>query len=376
MISLKIIQVVHAFPPDVGGIEAHVYNLSKELVKLGHEVTVVTTKTDKAKSEEVIDGIKVLRQWSLRFPMFSAVRFVPLQPLRLALMDADVYHSHCYGATQPFFTSLAAFVKRKPFIFTIPGYPKLEGTAGFFKSLYTNIPARILLRIAKKVITVTEATMPDIEKEVPKEKIRIIPNGVDFEQFKPKAPLSSLKTNRIIYVGRLDAYKGIDTLIQAFAQVKKKIPNSELCIIGRDEGILNELKFLAKELGVDVEFCEAGPGEMPKLYESASVVVLPSKYEGQSLVILEAIASGRPILSTPVGAAPEVFGEVYKKDAKKLLFGVGDELGLARKIIDILENKKSYEKICTFARDELAKKYSWSSAAEKTVEIYKEVLRK
>ena len=371
---MKIIQVVHAFPPDIGGIEAHVCNLSREMAKKGHLVTVVTTKTNGAKNSETIDGIKVIRYWAFSLPIFSSVRFIPFLSLRLALMDADIYHSHGYGSTQPFFTSVASLFTRRPFIFTIHGYPKLSGLGGIFKWLYTNFPARVFLRIARKAITVTDATLPDIAGEVPKEKIVVIPNGVDFTRFAPRAPLSSLKTSTIAYIGRFDAYKGIETLIRAFAIVKKKLPGSSLVLIGKDEGIMDSLKQLASELRVEFKTSEAKPEEMPSVYDSLSVVVLPSKYEGLSLVLLEAIASGRPMLSTPVGAAPKLFDEVYKKDAPKFLFEIDNHYELAGKILNIFENKRKFEATCSRAREELKTKYSWEAAAKSTLKVYEEAL--
>ena len=373
---MKIIQVVHAFPPDVGGIEAHVYNLSKEMARMGHTVTVVTTKTQGAKSSETIDGIKVIRYWAFSLPVFSSVRFIPFLPLRLAMMDAEVYHSHGYGSTQPFFTSLAAFITRRPFIFTVHGYPKLRGLAGLFKWFYTNFPARAFLRIARRVITVAEATIQEIESEIPKTKITTIPNGVDFVRFTRRTPLSMLRTNTIAYIGRFDAYKGIDTLVRAFAITKKKCPDSELKIIGRDEGIADSLNGLASGLGVEINFSEARPDEMHNIYDSLSLVVLPSKYEGLSLVLLETIASGRPMLSTPVGAAPKLFEEIYTEDAPKFLFDIDNHYELAGKILNVLEKKKEFEAICHRAREELKKKYSWELAAEKTLKVYYEALGK
>ncbi len=371
---MRIIQVVHAFPPDIGGIEAHVFNLSREMAKKGHDVTVVTTKTAGAPGRETIDNIKVIRYWALPLPLFSSVRLIPFLPLRLALMNADIYHSHGYGSTQPFFTSLAALLTRRPFIFTVHGYPKLKGFGALFKWFYTQVPARVFLRIARKVITVTEATIPDIENEFPREKIVTIPNGVDFELFKPTTKLSSLNSNAIAYIGRFDSYKGIDTLLRAFAIVKKAQPNAELRLIGKDEGIAGSLHSLASELGLDIKFSEVKPEEMSKTYDSLSAVVLPSRYEGLSLVILEAIASARPMLSTPVGAAPKLFGEVYKEDAPKFLFETGNHRELAGKILEVLGNKKKYEAVCSRAREELKKKHSWGAAADQTLRVYEEVL--
>ena len=373
---MKIVQVVHAFPPDIGGIESHVFYLSREMVKNGHDVTVITTKTKGAGKNETVDGVKVIRYFALPLPIFSSVRFIPFLPLRLALMDADIYHSHGYGSTQPFFTSLAAFITNRPFIFTVHGYPKLKGFGGLMKWFYTNFPARVFLRIARKIITVTDATIPDIEPEVSKEKITTIPNGVDFEKFKPSKKLPALDSNVIAYIGRFDAYKGIDTLVRAFAIVKKKIPSAELRLIGRDEGIVNSLKKLAGELCVDIVFSEANPKEMPKIYARLSAVILPSKYEGLSLVLLEAIASGRPMLSTPVGASPKLFSEVYGSDAKKMLFEIENSCELAGKILNVLGNKKEFEEICARARKGLMASYSWEASAEKTLLVYEGALRK
>ncbi|MFH0818061.1 MAG: glycosyltransferase family 4 protein [Candidatus Micrarchaeota archaeon] len=373
---MKIVQVVHAFPPDIGGIEAHVFYLSKEMAKLGHDVTVITTKTRGANNNETVGGVKVIRYSALPLPIFSSVRFIPFLPLRLALIDADIYHSHGYGSTQPFFTSLAAHITNRPFVFTVHGYPKLKGFGGIMKWFYTNFPARVFFRIAKKIITVTDATIPDIEKEVSKEKIITIPNGVDFEKFKPSKKLSALDSNVIAYIGRFDAYKGIDTLICAFAIVQKNIPSAELRLIGRDEGIANSLKKLAGELGVTIQFSEANSEEMPKIYAGLSAVILPSKYEGLSLVLLEAIASGRPMLSTPVGASPKLFSEVYGSDAKKMLFEIGNPEELAGKILNVLGNKKKFEEICDRARKGLMASYSWGASAEKTILVYEGALGK
>ncbi|MFH1471174.1 MAG: glycosyltransferase family 4 protein [Candidatus Micrarchaeota archaeon] len=346
------------------------------MAKKGHEVTVVTTSTRGAPSSETLDKIQIIRFWSFRLPIFSSVRLIPFLPIRLALMNADIYHSHGYGSTQPFFTAIASLLSRRPFVFTVHGYPKLKGLAAAFKWFYTNIPARIFLRVASKIITVADATIPDIEREAAKDKITTIPNGVDFEKFKQPNRLSSIDSSTITYIGRFDSYKGIDTLIRAFATVKKKKPEAELVLIGRDEGISGSLRSLASELGVEIEFREASPSDMPAVYGNMSIVVLPSKYEGLSLVLLEAIASERPMLSTPVGAAPRVFREVYGKEAQKFLFEVDNHYELAGKIINVLDNRKEFEKTCTLARIELSKRYSWSSAAIETLKVYEEVLSK
>ena len=118
---MKIAQVAHLFPPATGGIEHHVYHLSKELSNLKNDVTVYTTMVPGAKKEEKMDGIRVRRFRSLNFPLFSSVRFAPGMFFSLLSSDADVFASHGYGSLMPYIASIAAFLKRKPFIFTLHG---------------------------------------------------------------------------------------------------------------------------------------------------------------------------------------------------------------------------------------------------------------
>jgi glycosyltransferase involved in cell wall biosynthesis len=365
---MKILQVVHSFPPYTGGIENHTYNLVKELVVLGNKVEVITAAHPKAKAIESIKGFKVRRYFSLNAPWFSSVRYIPFLAFRLLFEDADLYCSHGYGSLMPFCTALAAFIKRKPFIFTLHGYPKQKGISGLLQAIYKIFLASFFLRIARKVITVTDANVQEISKEVDQRKIVIIPNGVDEKKFYCKEKIGKQRGNEILYVGRLDRYKGIDSLIRAFAKLKEKSLDARLRIVGSDEGVRGELEALARDLGVDVEFTEVEYGRMREVYERATAVVLPSHYEGLSLILLEAIACERPTLSTPVGGAPKLFAEVYGEHAGKFLFKSEEEL--SEKLANILENKREYAEIAETARAKLIKRYSWKEVARRTLKLY------
>ena len=361
---MRIVQVVHSFYPAIGGIEQHVYHLSKELVKQGHEVIVHTT----GKGKEGIDGVTVKYHWALSLPFFSSVNLSPGLVLSLLRERADVFASHGYGSTMPYWTALVAWLKGKPFVFTLHGYPRLRGVEGIFQWFYKIFIASIFLRIAKKIIIVSRATERDIEKEADARKIVYIPNGVSGVFFQIKKQ----KSNAIAYIGRFDRYKRIDMLIEAFAEVKKEFPELELTLIGRDEGIRAELEAAAKRAGVEVLFGEAKPDDMPQLYSQLKAVVLPSAYEGFSLVWLEAIASQRVVFSTPVGEAPELFANAYGKDADKFLFR--DTQELVSKLRGFLENEKAYEKTVAAARATVKTGYSWKTVAERTLKTYRGLL--
>ncbi len=366
---MKIVQAVHAFPPSQGGIEHHVYHLSRELHELENEVVVITTKDKGTKSRETIGGIEVKRFFSFDFPLFSAAR-LPLGAFFAMLgEDVDVYASHGYGSIMPFFASITAFLKRKPFVFTLHGYPEVRGKKRIFYYFYKFFIAPIFLRIAKKIIVVSRATAWRIEKEADKNKIIYIPNGIE-EKF--DCELDYERKNKITYIGRLDEDKGIDTLMKAFSRVKNKHHGLVLQIVGKDEGAKAKLETLAKTLNIQPIFSYFPYEKIPEVYCGSKVIVLPSRYEGFSLVWLEAMSSGRPMFSTPVGEAEKLFDQAYDQNKDLFLFRNEDEL--VEKLIAFLDNERKYEKMVERAKYTVKEEYSWKNVASQTRAVYEELL--
>jgi len=365
---MKIAHAVHLFHPATGGIEHHTLNISKQLVGLGNEVTVFTTKLPGTQDMEVDGGLQVRRFFSINFPLFSSVRFSPSAFMALLNSDYDVYASHGYGSPMPLLTAVSSAINGKPFVFTLHGYPKLEGKGRIFQSMYKHLMASIFLRMAKKVIVVSRSSINDIKGEVEPSKIVYVPNGIDEERFEGE-PFED--KNAIMYVGRLDEYKGVDMLIRAFARLKKKYPDLELWLVGKDEGMKKKLQKMANELGVQPSFMQVPYDKMAELYGKVKCVVLPSKYEGFSLVWLEAMASGKPMFSTPVGDAPLLFEQAYGDEKGRFLFE--DENGLVERLIHFMDNQEEYKKIVEKAEYIVKEEYSWENVARITDSIYKEL---
>ncbi|MEM3625225.1 MAG: glycosyltransferase family 4 protein [Candidatus Bilamarchaeaceae archaeon] len=368
---MKILQAVHAFPPSQGGIEHHVYHLSKELVKMDNEVVVVTTNEKGQKSEEKLEGIEIKRLPAIKFPLFSAARLPIGACITMIKENADIYASHGYGSIMPLFTAMAALVRKKPFIFTLHGYPIVKGKRKIFYYFYRLFIAPVFLALATKVIVVSRASLPFITKEVSKNKIVYIPNGID-EKFDCKLDYENKKY--ITYIGRLDEDKGIDILIKAYSRINKKYPNLKLQIVGKDEGIKNKLQKLAEKLNVELIFKETPYDRIKEVYCESKAIVLPSKYEGFSLVWLEATASGRPMFSTPVGEAPAFFEQVYEKNKDLFLFK--DENELVKKLDEFLTDENKYKKIIERAKYIVHEEYSWENIALQTLNVYKEIVKK
>jgi glycosyltransferase involved in cell wall biosynthesis len=366
---MRIAQVCHLFPPATGGIEHHTYEIAKHLATEGDEVTIFTTSLPGTAKQESLEGFKIRRFFSLNFPLFSSVRFPPALFFSLINSDFDIYCSHGYGSLMPFITSLAAFMKKKPFVFTLHGYPKLKGFSGLFQAVYRIFFASVFLRIASKIIVVSKASVNDIRGEIDEKKVVYIPNGIVAEDFSCE---TYVPNDTITYVGRLDKYKGVDLLLYAYARMLPKYPEIKLRVVGRDEGIKHELEALAAKLKINVEFSNVPYSEMKSVYCNSKLIVLPSKYEGFSLVWLEAIASGRPMFSTHVGDAPYLFEQVYGADADKFLFKDEDEL--VKKLYDFMEKQKDLEKTIKKAEYICKEEYSWENVSAITKNVYSGVL--
>jgi len=371
---MDILQVVHAYPPQIGGIENHVYYLSKELAKLGNKVSVVTSGSGSG----VEDGVSVTRHWSIGIPSFSSVKITPFLCLRLLLKSPCVYHSHGYGSLHPLPTAIAAKLKGKPFVFTLHGYPKLSSRWGKLLSwAYKTFIAKIFLSIADQVISVTDSNVPEISKEVDPAKITVIPNGVATGSFKPMQKIPTGYYD-IVFIGRFDRDKGVIPLIKAFAEFSKTAEKAKLSFVGADEGMLSEMRATAKNLGVldKVSFSSVKRDEMPGVYAKADLIVLPSYYEGLSLVVLESLSSQRPIIATAVGATPQVMQKAFGGEAGKFLVTPRDTKELIEKIRYHYEHREELKQLLPKARELILSDYSWESVAKQTLGIYEKAVKR
>ncbi len=222
------------------------------------------------------------------------------------------------------------------------------------------------------ILTVSEQARRDISRDfqIPRERFRIVPNGIDTARFHP-LPGVPREVGRIITTNSADTpLKGLAYLLRAVAEVRRIRPIA-LTVIGQPKKngrIVRMIRDL--DLGDAVRFTgRISSTEFVRQYARASLAVVSSLYEGFGLPAGEAMACGVPVVSTTGGALPEVVGDAG------LLVPPEDHRALAAAITELLEHRERANALGRAGYERVLKKFTWQRAAEKTVAAYHEVMR-
>lgn len=220
----------------------------------------------------------------------------------------------------------------------------------------------------------------DVLYGVPPQKVEIVPCGVDLEQFRPVDKVEArarlgLGTGKVVlYVGRIEALKGIDVLLRAAAALGMD-RDWRLLIVGGDgaaDAELARLRQLSPALGIGdrVSFLGPVPHEMlPLYYSAANVLVLPSYYESFGLVLLEALACSTPVVASAVGE----IASIVHHDQTGLLVEPGSPESLLHGLKRLLDDEALERRLAAAARGSV-QRYSWGAVAERLLEVYGRLL--
>jgi glycosyltransferase involved in cell wall biosynthesis len=203
---------------------------------------------------------------------------------------------------------------------------------------------------------------------VDREKIAVIPNGVNFKKFSNCIGKIILEGNpAVLYVGYLSKFKSVDLLISALSKLRYALPNMKLHIVGHGDQAALEL--LAKKQQVEkfvVFHGQANPEEVPLYYRAADFCVFPSRRDSFGLTLLEAMASGTPVIASNRGGTPEIIthGE------NGVLFEPDDTNALSGAILSLSQDLELKKKLSSNA-SKTAANYSWEKIGEKYFSLYK-----
>jgi len=357
------------FPPEVGGLESHVYYLARALVNRGHRVQVVTSRSlPGVPKEEDMDGIQVFRTW---FPSRSPVGWVAhslgsLSQTRALAREADVIHAQAFASILP--AAAGRIRSGAPLVATFH-------TSHFLTRAEKPAWRPILRRLAQ-IPDYSLAASEEIARVAmdlaPGVKVEALANGVDttfFHRVEPALPSGGRL--RIVVPRRLFPKNGVEYFIRAFPLILKEL-DAEAILIG-DGPERERLQALSEDLGISHGISFLGKkahSEMPGLLSSGDLAVIPSLMEATSIAALEAMACELPVVASNVGGLPEIVGEEVGG-----LFEPGNPEALAAAVLRVVE-EGDLPRRGALARARVDERWSNERLADRHLEIYSDLLQR
>jgi glycosyltransferase involved in cell wall biosynthesis len=377
---VRVLEVVVRFHPYVGGVENTVFEVARRLAARGHEVRAVCAD-EPAGAPPRVDGIDVVR-----LPWRGKIGNTNLCPgLRAALRSGprpDIIHTHLPTAL---FADTAAGLAGEtgvPLVLTYHNDLVGDGLKGVLAGVYNRLfLPRLLSRSRRIVVTnpIYPSQSPHLTEGDP--KIVCIPWGVDVDAFRPAAD-GGIQTDTpelvLGFLSLLDAhhgYKGLDVLLRAAAELRREGTRVRLLVGGAGEA-RDDYRRLAAELGVaDIaEFRGFIPDrELAAFYASCHAFVLPStdgRREGFGLVLLEAMACGRPVVTTPVVG---VAGDLEAHGAG-VLVPPGDAAALAAALRKLDAGRGALPDLGRNARRLVEERYTWERVADDYEALFRSLI--
>lgn len=352
------------FPPEVGGLESHVFYLCRALAALGHRVDVVTSRSmPNLPEHEVMDGVGVWRTWMPgRHPVGWIAHAVASTPRLLSLArEADVVHAQAFSSIPP--GEVARAKTGAPLVATLH-------TSHFLRRARMTRWRPVLRHLVKapeyclaasvEIADVARSLAPDVDVEP-------VTNGVDtdiFRRVEPSLPRVEGR-RRMLVPRRLFEKNGVEYLVRAMPRIVDEM-DVEAVVVG-DGPERPKLEAIAREAGVGdrVRFLGARPNvEMPGILSSGDVAVIPSLMEATSVAALECMACQLPVAGSRVGGLPEILDETVGT-----LFEPADPEDLARKVVQLLR-RDDLQDLGTTARARVVDQWSNRRLAERHLEIY------
>lgn len=384
-----------------GGMNVYVRDLSRELSRQGIQVDVFTRSQDKdipRISHKLGYGGRVIHAPAgpeEPIPIDDIERY--LEPFAAYVADFaakegvvyDVIHSHYW---------LSGLVADK--LRQVWGAPIVQmfHTLGHMKNRIAQngderaSPARIagenrVVALADHIVAATPAELNQLTwlYGADAEKISVIPPGVDLERFQPLDKQAAKQEvgipcgdTNILFVGRIEPLKGIDTLLRAMALIQKRCPaaveNACVAIVGGDpwsdnpDEEMRRLQQLREDLAINDLVTFLGSKDqtiLPNYYAAAEMVVMPSHYESFGMVALEAMAMGTPVIASEVG------GLAYLVKDGQTGFHVPsrDPEALAEKMFVLLNQPECREMLGQQAR-RYAQRYAWPKITRRLLHLF------
>jgi len=371
--------VSDVYYPYVGGIPEHIYCLSQELRKRGHEVRVLTsnfggTTVETLKScpdEEYVFrmGKSLLIRSNKSFARLP-IAWRPMNKVKKFFEQEKFDVVHIHGSLAPILPVIA--IRQSKTVNVITFHSDHSKSKGYLIFRQLLMP---YLRKLDGLIAVSTVARDSSIRFFPGH-YEVIPNAIDIDLFNPKVePLPQFADARpkILFLGRFEPRKGLKYLLKALPYIKNEIPNVLLIVVGA--GLLGYAykEYIAKEVEENIHFAGLIPNEeRPRYYATCDVYCAPSiGFESFGIVLLEAMATGKPIVASDISG----YRTILEDGKQGYLVAPRDHEGIARAIVKILRNPQLAKKMGEEGRGK-ALRYSWQSIAQQVEAYYEKLLAK
>ena len=386
---MKILMLTWEYPPRiVGGIARVVHDLSKRLIKDGHEVTVVTYKEGDLPDYENDKGVKVYRVPNFEINPNNFIDWVMQLNFNLIAKASeiiakegkfDVIHAHDWLVTYSAKTLKNSF--GIPLVATI--HATEAGRNGGIHDetqRYINDSEWLLTYEASEVIVNSSFMKSEIQRLfwLSYDKINVIPNGLNMTAFSGlekdygfRRQYAADNEKIILTMGRMVYEKGIQHLIAAMPKILANYHDAKLVVVGKG-GMIDDLKMQADALGISQKVYFAGFLNSRKvpIYQCSDIAVFPSTYEPFGIVALEAMLAGIPTVVSDVGG----LGEIIKHGINGMKSYAGNPNSIADSILELLYNPELCANITKTAKAEVKENYNWTKIAQDTHFIYQKAI--
>jgi phosphatidylinositol alpha-mannosyltransferase len=332
---MRIIQVSPYSWDALGGVQVHIRQLTRHLQRRGHEVLVLAPgDTPGFQDDAQIIG----RTLNIRTNgSVARLTFAPsaLDALEQAMRDfaPDVVHVH-----EPFALSIglkAVWSSPAPVVGTFHSYFARDTWQGRLYTAVAPLLRPTWQRVASR-IAVSQAARHSAKGRLGKGNVKIVPNGVDVERFSLATPATGLPEGRkLLFVGRLEARKGLRFAIGAFAQLADRYPDLQLLVVG-DGPERHAVNTLAPALRSRVHMLGRVSDELlPRYHRAADLFLAPATgAESFGIVLVEAMAAGLPIVASDIPG----YREVARQGREALLVAPSNATALAQGIAQLLDH--------------------------------------
>jgi len=400
---MKICMLASKYPPEVSGPGSFAYQLSQELIKNGHEVTVVTQNFGNS-GNHLDNDVNVYR---VKTPFSGggtnlwdfAVSVLKLGNITKKIVkteNIDILHSHdiSFGGLAGFFA--LRFLKI-PSIIRYGGdlvyeYLSMSAKKGWDPTLgweqswsYPSIVAKTAFFVQKKMLNEYDLVCPNStyadallgKMGVEQSKRVVIPSAVDITKFSPNIDCSEIKgklgaNQLILCASRLLPWKGIDTAIEIMPSILREFNNVRLVIAG-DGPEKSRLLNMAKKISMEKSVIFLGAvsrSDMPLLFNAADIFLLPSKFESCPNALLEAMSCETPSIATDIKGVDEII----QNGENGYLIELNNTNSLSKKVSLLLSDKNERKRIGRNARKTVQERYSFNKITNQVLNTYNSIV--